>query len=93
MSEERCKKHDMILSGCADCRGLGEVADPYDGILLDRFFRAKYAGKCALVEGHRFEEQDEVGVAVHDDEEKSRVGYACPQCIKKFFEKMWKEHP
>lgn len=93
MSEVRCEKHDLVVGQCADCKGLGEVVDPYEGVLLDRFFRAKYAGKCALVPEHRFGEQDEIGVAVHDDEERSRLGYACPACIQAIFDKMWKEHP
>lgn len=48
MSEDECK-HGMVPLGCADCRGLGAVADPYDGVELMRTYTAaQYEQACAL---------------------------------------------
>lgn len=42
-------KHEMMKASCADCRGLGEVADPYDGVELMRTYTAaQYEQACAL---------------------------------------------
>jgi len=87
VSEERCK-HEILKEPpgqCADCKGLGAVADPYEGVLVERFLNAKYPGKCALIPGHKIEPGTEIGVLVLDNEEHRPpfkvLGYGCRACV------------
>lgn len=87
--EKRCLKHDMIETMCADCRGLGAVADPYEGVVFERFFTARYAGSCALVPEHTIEPQTEVGIAVEDTDDRAKIGYACTLCVRTVLARAW----
>jgi len=83
VTEEECK-HGMFPSSCADCRGLGEVADPLEGLLIDRFLQsAKYPGKCAVDPSHTWSAGDPIGLAVHDNDKGSnfeKLGWVCHSC-------------
>jgi len=74
----------MFPSSCADCRGLGEVADPLEGLLIDRFLQsAKYPGKCAVDPSHTWSAGDPIGLAVHDNDKGSnfeKLGWVCHSC-------------
>lgn len=84
MSEERCK-HEMLPGQCADCRKLGEVANPLQGLLIERFLQsAKYPGKCAVDRSHTWKVGDPIGLAVYDNEKGrppfKEFGWVCHAC-------------
>lgn len=78
-------KHEMDPEFCADCRGLGAVADPLEGLLIERFLQsAKYPGTCAVDPKHTWEVGDPIGLAVEDNESGrppfTKVGWVCHSC-------------
>ena len=86
-NEERCK-HDMVPSGCADCRGLGDVADPYDGVfIVNRYDSAQYRASCWLFpEKHVIHVGSQFARAEVDeppDNRGSSTGYICNGCTRK----------
>ena len=85
MTEEECK-HGMFPSGCADCRGLGEVVDPYEGVvILRRYEMAQYKASCWL-----FPEQHVIHVGsqfaragMEETQPDGNTGYICNRCTRK----------
>lgn len=85
--EEECK-HEMVRSGCADCRGLGDVADPYDGVsIVKRYGSAQYKASCWLFpEKHTIWEGGQFARAFLDDGSPPGdrpSGYICNKCTRK----------
>lgn len=90
MSEERCK-HEMLPGQCADCRGLTEE-NPFEGLLIDRFYRAaQHKQACQLsfngLEKHDIEVGEPFALAVHDHAggraQFKKFGYVCADCTNK----------
>jgi hypothetical protein len=84
MTEGECT-HGMTPAFCADCRGLGQVADPLEDLLIERFMNsAKYAGKCSVDPSHTWEPGDQIGLAVYDNERGrppfKSLGWVCHAC-------------
>lgn len=86
-------KHEMNPAFCADCRGLGgaleATLDPFDGLLIDRFYRAaQHEQKCQMsfngLQHHLIEVGEPFAMAVHDNESGrppfKRLGYVCADC-------------
>jgi hypothetical protein len=92
MSEGRCEKHDMILSGCADCNGVGAAFDASvkgvvaTDLLIERFLIARYDGRCAVDRSHPIVPGDEIGFAVNEvpltDGSWDKVGWVCEACVE-----------
>ena len=81
---ERCEKTDLLKDQCAHCRGLGNVADPYEGLLIERWLTdAKYSGRCAMNPAHRWSPGDRIALAVYDHPEGppfDNLGWVCDPC-------------
>lgn len=83
---ERCKKHDLLPGQCADCRGLGEVADPYEGVvILHRYDMAQYRARCWLFpEDHVIHVGSQFARAgMEETQPDGNMGYICNRCTRK----------
>lgn len=92
--EERCK-HELLPGQCADCRGMSELtteADVYEGLLIDRFYRAaQHEQVCQMsfrgLQRHLIEVGSPFAMAVHDNKRGvppwKKLGYVCEECMNK----------
>lgn len=91
MTEERCEVTELLVEqcGCAQHRG-GEAAEEIkatDGLLIERFMLARFAGVCRLLPNdasHRITPGDYIGMAVEDNESGRPpfkiIGWVCEEC-------------
>lgn len=91
MADEECK-HGMTPKFCADCRGLEATIDPFEGLLIEQFYRAaQHEQACAMsfngLERHLIEVGAPFARAVHDNTSGrppfKKLGYVCEKCTKR----------
>lgn len=79
--EERCQLSDLPTNQCAHCKEV-DLANPTDGLRIDRHFTAAYDSRCALSSAHRIYSGDTIGLAVQADDVTEIVGWACTRCTE-----------
>lgn len=86
-SEARCTCCDLLVSSCGRQRpGFEAEADPYGGVLIERFLTAKYeGGRCALIDEHRISAGTTIGMAVYADD-GGLLGWVCAVCVERITE-------
>lgn len=84
---DRCDLTELIVDQCSHCNGKNQLptgTTPGD-LLIDRFFRARYDGRCMLDRAHAIGEGDNVGMAVYDNDQGrppwEKFGVVCTECV------------
>lgn len=73
--------HDDEPCPIVDARGIVESRPLTTGdVLIERFFRAQYNGRCALDKDHAIQVGDDVGRAVQAGG-SCTVGTVCTECV------------